>query len=199
MSNGNGGNTSATNLAQISFEPKRVGDCVADATMTELVRRIIVTTEPEDNGSIVYSVTPPANKNAIWVPIDTNGNRTGPNKRYDYDQSRWETDIQGFNEFASNTEDVRNLLVAIGDTWSARDLLRESFTLTVSGNGDTAFTIGESIDDANYSVFITPTNNPADTKVYLKTKGNQTFTLTAVGHVSGSQTFSVTVIQLNNS
>jgi hypothetical protein len=192
-----GGNTSANDLVQLDFRPSRAGDCIPDATFSELVRRLTGVVSQNRDGSIVISPTPPSNKNAIWVPVDPETlNRNGPNKRYDFSLGVWIDDISAFQPFCA-ADGADNMLEQVGTCWRVRRRLSQIITLSVTGNGAQSLTLDAPVDGSNYAVFFTPTNDPASVRLWVTAKTSQQVTIQAAGWSSGTQNFAVTIIELN--
>jgi len=190
-------NTSSERTALVSHEKQRPGDCISEAQMQEIARRLSVTLTQTGDGSVVYSVVPPPNKNAIWVPVNIEGERIAPNRRYDYTAGEWMDDIQEFQEFVSNPANVRNLMVYDDEEgWSAEAPYAELFTWGVTSNGDKTFELSEA-PAGDYHVSVTPVGDPGTTRVFIREKGEAIVTMTATGHTAGTQTFEVAVMAMN--
>jgi len=176
---------------KFSFRSKTPNDCIPDSTVAEVVERLIATVGPIQSG-VAFSVTPPTNKNVIWVPLDVNGNRAGPDRRYNFQTSQW-VDDSDFEPFCA-APGADNLLERVGDCWLVRRRRYESITFSVTGNGQQVLELDEPIP-GDYMVSITPTNSPGNVRVWEASRTSGTVTIGVAGWTSGTQTFKLEVMQ----
>jgi hypothetical protein len=57
-------------LCAVDFVSQSGSDCLPDAVMEEIARRIIVTLEAASQGNVVFSATPPDDKSKVWWQLD---------------------------------------------------------------------------------------------------------------------------------
>lgn len=88
--NGSNSGTSGANVATVTFAPKAEGDCLANVTLEEVVRRLQVTFEGRLTSDIWSDATEPTDHALIWWPKDPiTGARIGQPKSYNVDTGTW--------------------------------------------------------------------------------------------------------------
>lgn len=74
--------------AMVSLLPPRAGDCLSESVSQEIQRRLVVFTLKPDQ-QIIRSQTPPSDKSAYWIQIDSNGKVVGFLQAYDPATGTW--------------------------------------------------------------------------------------------------------------
>lgn len=88
--NGSNGNTSGTNNVILDAIPKSGADCISDANMQEIARRISARVENRTDSDIWGGTTAPEDKTLLWWPKDTTtGVRLGQPKVWDAATETW--------------------------------------------------------------------------------------------------------------
>jgi len=178
---------------KLDYRPATPNDCIPDSTMNEVVSRIVAIVGPIQAG-VAFSVTPPTNKNVIWVPLDSNGNRVGPDRRYDFSINQWVDDNEASEFCAVAGND--NLLEKQGDCWLVRRRIYEAINFTVTNNNQQSFTLAVPITSGNYIVNIFPTSDPGTTRVWFVSKTTGTVTIGVAGWTTGTQNFRLEVLEV---
>lgn len=73
----------------MSYAPRQEGDCISDAVMEELVRRLTVVTDTGARSSIHSGPTAPIDKTKLWVVTDENRVPNGRIMIYNSQTSTW--------------------------------------------------------------------------------------------------------------
>ena len=117
--NGSNSNTSGGNVATIDFKRAEAGDKIPDDVISELARRLVATTENQEQGTIVLSPTPPGDTTKIWWQTDPlTSVPVGQPKLYDAASGQWvENSVAGatiprtrhFQVFASAGNSQQNV------------------------------------------------------------------------------------------
>jgi hypothetical protein len=122
------------------FARKIVGDCVSDALMAEIARRVLVFFKQPDP-QIVRSATAPSDKTKLWLPVDAvTGAPTGVLQVYNATTGQW-VDSSVIGQCISSqegnllkTDEEGCLLVPSGETPGVTDVYTE--TLTPDGSNE---------------------------------------------------------------
>lgn len=152
--NGSNSNTAGKNVATVETEQKRESDCISDALMQEIARRLKVTWENSTEGDIIGTTEPPADKTKIWWPRDaTTGTRIGQPKVWDAPTEAW---------------------VALGNVTlpsQAKRRRKNGLQFVAAGAGPAVFTF-ESVGTDNYQIYLAPTRKVGGT--WLAASANMT-------------------------
>lgn len=95
MATANGStSTNSSGESNVSFDYTTKGgsDCISDANMAEIVRRIQGFVTSDETGDVVFSVNAPNDTRKLWIEISSTGAIIGTIKRYDTSTGSWVDD-----------------------------------------------------------------------------------------------------------
>lgn len=85
-------NTSGESNVQFDYSLKRESDCVSDANMAEIARRLQGFVASDQTGDVIFAPFPPNDTEKLWVETSSTGAIIGTIKRYDSATGNWVDD-----------------------------------------------------------------------------------------------------------
>lgn len=143
-------------IATVTYTPQQAGDCITDATMAEIVRRLIVAFTPNpQRGNLHYGPDEPADKSSLWLrQDDVTGLPVGTVLKYNFTTNQWEvaTTVQ------APEDPVVDKPVPVQT--------QQVETVNVGANGTYSITWDKAYDTNNYNVTITPVGDPGTAHIW---------------------------------